>query len=293
MKSWLKYGDKVGVISPASGFNKDDFMKGLSLLESLGLKPVYDENIFNGKIGKLNGSDDFRMKDLLKHIDDSDISVIFCARGGYGSIKTLENIDDSIWRDFNKLIVGFSDITVFHSLLNKNSIKTLHAPMVASFSKNLETFNILFDALFGKTKIFEYNLKSFDSKNDNLDISGVLVGGNLAVLSSIIGTKFMLDIDDSKILFLEDISEPQYKIDRMLMQLKHSGVNPKAIILGQFTDSATIEEILETVSSIYPTKPLYYNLSVGHINYNLPLFLGVDVKINSSKLIISLEDNVF
>ncbi len=285
MKKWLNYGDKVAIISPASGFDKESFLSGVSLLESIGLNVVYNSEILDCKVGKLNGTDQFRAKNLLEYINDPEISVIFCARGGYGSIKTLESIDNSVWKGFNKLIVGFSDITVFHSLLNKHNIVTLHATMVASFSKNIDIFNKTFDALFGKVTTFEYSIKSFYKKDEESDYFGVLVGGNLAVLSSIVGTRFMININQSHILFLEDISEPQYKIDRMLMQLKLSGVNPKAIILGQFTESPKISEILETISSIYKEIPIFYNLNVGHIDNNLPLFLGVNVKITDSKLI--------
>jgi len=280
----LKKGDSVGIISPASPFKKESFLKGIEILKSYNLIPVYSENILNESTGYLNNNDDFRVGDFENYLSNEKINVIFCARGGYGSIRTLNQMNKDLLLNKKKLIIGFSDITVFHAYLNKNNISTLHGPMVASFHKHLPSTEKLFNILFGITKNIIFEIKALNHFKQQ--ISGVIVGGNFAVFNSLIGTQFLPDLKN-KILFLEDINEPLYKIDRMIMQLKLTQNLPNAIILGQFLDCGDLNDI-ELLFLENFDIPVYSNLNVGHFENNETLPLGVFATIDNNNLIIEL-----
>lgn len=280
----LKKGDSVGIISPASSFKKESFLKGVEILKSYGLIPVYNENILNETTGYLNNDDNFRVNDFENYLNDEKINVIFCARGGYGSIRTLNKLNRDLLLNKKKLIIGFSDITVFHAFLNKNNIPTLHAPMIASFHKHLPSTEKLFNILFGITKNILFEIKALNHFKQQ--ISGTIVGGNFAVFNSMIGTQFLPDLKN-KILFIEDINEPLYKIDRMIMHLKLTQNLPNAIILGQFLDCGNLNDIEKLFVENFDI-PVYSNLNVGHFENNDSLPLGVFASIENNQLIIKI-----
>ncbi len=283
---FLKEGDSVGIIAPASDFNKESFLQGIDYIKNMGFFPVYNGDLLNPSISSdyLMHDDEFRKNDLESLLSNKKINVILAVRGGYGSIRTLSSLNQRLLLSNKKVIVGFSDITAFHVFLNKHKQITIHGPMLNAFMRNEKSTNHLFNLLTRKEKLLTYEL----DEHENPDISGILTGGNLAVIASMAGTKFYSNFKN-KIVFLEDLNEPAYKIDRMLMQLKLSGFFPKAIILGQFMNcTENIEEIYDIFDDIFYDIPIYTGLNIGHEEETLSIPFGVKVKIRKDKLLIKL-----
>ncbi len=276
----MNFNKILGISSPSSDFDKNSFLKSLDIVKKYDYECIYDKDILNESKSYLKGSDLYRKNNLERLLKNNKIDKIIMARGGYGAIRTINILDKELLLNSKKLIIGFSDITVFHAFMNNNNKISLHGPMFAALSRNSYSRDNLFSLLNGKIK--SYDIKSLNKK-EKKSLSGVLVGGNLAVIASIIGTNYQLDIED-KILFLEDINEPLYKLDRMLMQIILSSKKPRAIILGQFTNCANIEEIKDLFSRLFDI-PIYYNLNIGHNDKTDSIFLGLEYNIIDEKLI--------
>ena len=264
----------IGITAPASDFNKKGFLEGIEYLKNRGFIPIFNKDIFKNSKNYLKGSDQYRKNSFEELLNDSRIKFIFMARGGYGSVRTLNSLDKKLLVKSKKILIGFSDITTFHIFMNNNNIATIHAPMVNAFTRDLESTEKLFSLLNGEKK--EYYLEVLRAGTNNIE--SILVGGNLAVILSLVGTKYQLNLKD-KILFVEDINEPLYKIDRMLMQLKLSSDKPKAIILGQFTDCGNIKEIETLFLNMFDNIPIYSKLDIGHFNKTDSIILGINYKI--------------
>ncbi len=271
----------IGVTAPASDFNKENFLKGIQYLKDNGYSPIFDKEILKDSSNYLKGDDNYRKKSFETLLNDERVNTIIMARGGYGSIRTLNLLDKELLLKRKPLLVGFSDITTFHVFMNNNNIPSLHAPMVNAFLRDIESTEKLFKVLKGDLDI-NYNLLAL---NGTHSIEGELIGGNLAVIISLIGTDYELKLNN-KILFLEDVNEPLYKIDRMLMQLILSKHKPKAIVLGQFLDCDKIEDIERLFLDIFSDIPIYSRLDVGHNNKTQTLPLGVRYKIDKNRLFL-------
>ena len=279
---FLKQGDKIGIFAPSSDFDQKEFSKGIETIKKEGLIPVYNKKLTEKSSGYLKFDDNFRKKHIEDLLLNKDIKVIIAARGGYGAIRTLNSLDRKLLIKSKKLIAGFSDITIFHVFMNKNNIPTLHSLMVAAFSRNKNATKQLFRILKGEIRELNYKLNGKNNKS----IKGYITGGNLAVITSLAGTKYFTDFKD-KILFLEDINEPLYKIDRMLMQLKLSNINPSAIVLGQFSNCGRYSDIISVFTKTLPSIPIFYGLNIGHINETESILLGMPVEINDFNLKIT------
>ncbi|SEF47486.1 muramoyltetrapeptide carboxypeptidase [Caloramator fervidus] len=291
----LKKGDKIGIIAPSSPvLNFEKFNKSVKLLESYGYKVILGKSCFL-KHGFLAGEDDVRAKDLNDFFSMKDVKAIFCLRGGYGSIRILDKIDFDIIDKNPKIFVGYSDITALLNIFfDKLKLVVFHGPMVGT-GEILDEFNFnsLLNCLTGKLTNLKVNLRPINRG----DIEGVIVGGNLSVLNSIIGTRYNIDLKD-KILFIEEINEEPYKIDRMLYTLKYMGVfdRLKGVILGQFVgcDSKDKEFNLEYVLNEFFSSvkvPVYYGLQVGHAERKITIPIGIKVKIFNDQLVF-LEEGV-
>lgn len=294
--AFLKIGDKIGIISTASKIDSDIINSAVNLLSSLGYFVELGENVFE-KLNQFAGSDYQRTSDLQLMLDDSEIKAIICSRGGYGTLRTIEKIN---WNSFiakPKWIVGFSDVTVLHSQLNQLRIASIHGVMPRYFfNDNIPStsFNSLISVLTGNKIRYEIPPSPF---NINGCANGELIGGNLSILYSLRGTPYDIDTRN-KILFIEDLAEYLYHLDRMLMNLKLGGKLQQlsGLIVGSFTglkDNETpfgksIEEIiLEHVSDF--NFPVVFNFPSGHQNNNLTLKLGCIVKIeaNTNKVLFT------
>jgi muramoyltetrapeptide carboxypeptidase len=289
---YLKKGDIVSIVAPARWMTAEEIAPSVELLESWGLKVKVGARVFT-QYNQLAGSDEERASDFNSMLNDQSIKAILCARGGYGTLRIIEKLDFSKFLQSPKWIIGYSDITVLHSFINEVlQIETLHAEMPVTFFKNGREVNLslqsLKDTLFGQMK--EYIIPSHQMNRQG-KANAILCGGNLSVLYSLRGTK--MDIDTAgKILFIEDLDEYLYHIDRMMMNFKIGGKleNLKALIVGGMNDmhdntvpfgKDAYEIIMDAVSEY--NYPVIFEFPAGHIPDNRAIIMGGVVDINANK----------
>lgn len=302
----LKKGDLIGIISPASTpSDLSKIEKGVKYLESLGYRVEVGENV-GKEHGYLAGSDDERLNDFHAMFKNKDVKAIFSVRGGYGSGRLLDKINYSLIKRNPKIFVGYSDITALHlALFKKAGLLTFAGPMLATdFSGKINTFaeENFWRILTSSKKIGKLhnpNGEKFYVLNSGR-AEGNILGGNLAVLTSIMGSEYFPSFKNS-ILFLEDIGETPYKIDRFFNQLKLAKIfnQTNGVILGRFTDcyekdksKSTIK--LNEVIDHYFSKlkiPVIYNFSHGHIKENITIPIGLNCKLNSSRCFVEITES--
>jgi muramoyltetrapeptide carboxypeptidase len=285
---YLSEGDSIGFVAPARSVHEMEVETAVKSFEKKGLKVILGRNLFNKQF-QFSGSDIERSNDMQDFLDNPEIKAIICVRGGYGSIRTIQNLNFDKFVKNPKWIVGYSDITVFHSYINSVlKIETLHAPMPFNFGKeNFDVFSIekIFEILFGNTIEYTFNSNLLNCQGK---AKGKLVGGNLSVLYSLRGTKFDIHTQN-KILFIEDIDEYLYHIDRMMMNLKLGGKldGLRGVIIGEMTDMKdnsipfgknVNEIILEFLKDA--NIPVCFGFPAGHGIQNFPLILGREVVLN-------------
>ncbi|MAS93668.1 MAG: LD-carboxypeptidase [Verrucomicrobiales bacterium] len=283
-------GSHLAIVAPAGPFDKEAFLLGVDwLCERYHVS--YSPEIFT-KSGYFAGSDDRRLSELRQAIENPDVDAILCARGGYGATRILPGLDLEAIRAANKTIVGFSDITALHNLWAEAGVRSIHAPMVAALGKASEAIRTKWiEALEHPETERKWHLKRIDGGANGAE--GVLVGGNLAVLGALNGTPFTPKLK-GKILFLEDVGERPYRIDRMLTTLKQSGWFDvvSGVVLGAFTegdpgpDGTSVDDVFcEHFSEL--DCPVLAGLSAGHISENVPLNFGAPAKIVGDCLIVN------
>ncbi|WP_139905912.1 S66 peptidase family protein [Clostridium thermarum] len=287
----LKYGDTIGVIAPASPEDRSVIEEKLTVLKELGFKIKAGKHLYDHK-GFLAGDDIHRAEDLMSLFYASDIKMVLCFRGGYGTMRLLPHLDLDVIKSNPKIFMGFSDITVLLNIFyQKLGLITFHGPMVNSDLKDSTTLNSMLTTLMEGDRPYNiYNPPDTPLNYINFkdSVEGRIVGGNLALICSTLGTKYEINTDN-KILFLEDVDEPPYKVDRMLTQLILSGKlhRCKAILLGQFTDctlphyerSLTLEEVIK--DRIYNLGvPTCSNFMSGHGSPKLTLPIGAKVALD-------------
>ena len=289
----LKIGDTISIIAP-SGVLKDydEYMyKSISLMESWGLNVVLGSNIYDS-YGHFSSSDANRQKDFQNAIDDNKIKAIWCARGGYGAMRIIDKINYDNLLKHPKWVIGYSDITAIHNDIHNLGVESLHGVM----SKSLEDISVddesikkLKDIIFGKGEL-HYVIES-NKYNITGEASGKLVGGNLTLLQSLLQSKSSIDTTN-KIIFIEEVGEYLYHIDRMLHSLKRADYFSKCsgLIVGDFTDirknetkfGKNLYEIINEIVKEY-NFPVIYGFPAGHGQKNLPLIFGRNVEISVSK----------
>jgi len=275
----LKIGDKIGVISTARKITLDELAPAIKTIESWELKVELGSNLFEAD-NQFSGTIEQRSTDLQTMIDDDSIKAILCARGGYGTVQIIDNIDFSKLKNKPKWIVGYSDVTVLHSHLNKLGIASLHATMPINFKTNAkESLASLKNGLFGNENNILCGPHPFNKFGK---VEAEIVGGNLSILYSLLGSNSDVDTD-GKILFIEDLDEYMYHVDRMMINLKRNGKlkNLKALIIGGMSDmndntipfGKTAEEIiLEYIKEF--DFPVCFNFPAGHLDDNRTLVFG-------------------
>lgn len=280
--SIVKTGDKAIIISP-SGCVDETFITGAkNLLLGWGLD-IEIAPFAKEEFGRYGGTVDQRLSDLQNSFDNKSIKMILCSRGGYGIVHLLSKLNFDNIRKNPKWLVGFSDITALHLALLQNGIASVHAPM----ARHLTEYPFDASTALLKKVLFEkdltYNLYSH-SFNRSGNVKGRLVGGNLAVLTGLIGTSYM-KLPNKPILFIEDVGEAPYKIDRMMWQLKLSGILEKlsGLIIGQFSEykedplmGATVYESILAMVKEYK-YPVVFDFPVGHVEDNYALIHGAKV----------------
>ena len=276
----LQTGDKVAIVATARCIAKKDLKPAVNLLKLWGLQPVLGSSIGLQEY-QFAGSDEERAADFQQQINDPNIKAIWCAKGGYGSIRILDLVDFSILKTQPKWIIGYSDVTAIHLHLQSMGVASLHAQMASGIEgKSASTSDELKHVLFGKKLQIEYASRHPNQVNG--EVKAEVLGGNLSVLYSAIGSYSMPDFTN-KILFIEDLDEYLYHIDRMMQNLKRSGLLSRisGLIVGGMTDmndnatpfGKTAEEIIfEIVKDL--NIPVAFNFPAGHVETNLPLIFG-------------------
>lgn len=294
---FLSPGDTVGVVAPASWFPYEELADGLRILREDWQLNVIEGDSLHAIDGPFAGSDDLRRADLQRLFDDPSVRAIFAARGGYGCYRIADNLDLSGLQSNPKWLVGFSDVTVLLSLLCNHGLVSLHGLMPRQFGDpdREESLASVRQWLFGQAPTH------YDTPAHPLNrfgqATGPLVGGNLTLLINSIGTPTDLDFA-GKILFIEDIDETLFSLDRMMTQLRRSGRLAKlaGLVVGQFTDMRSnvslpfgkdANQIIADAVSAY-AYPVLFDFPAGHVAYNIALPIGKTVQ-----LVIDAEQATF
>lgn len=279
----LQFNDKAVILSP-SGKIEECFVKdAATVLESWGLIPEISENALC-ESGRFSGFVEQRLSDLQNAFDDPDVRLILCSRGGYGAVHLLDKLDFTCMKINPKWLIGYSDISALHAALQANGIMSIHGPMAKHFAvEGAEDVSVRYtkSILAGQSINYQVPIIRNGHLNRLGKASGRLFGGNLAVFCGLLGTKFAR-IPLNGILFIEDIGEAPYKVDRMIYQLKLAGVFDRisGLIVGQFTDyeedndmyCGLKESILNAVSEY--SFPVCFGFPVGHVKLNFPVIMG-------------------
>ncbi len=294
---YLKPGDLVALVSTSSKVPTDEIKLGIQTLESWGLKVQTGRFIFE-KWGTLAGTDEQRIQDLQWAISHSTIKAIFCTRGGYGLTRIIDQLDWSPFFIHPKWIIGYSDATALLLAASNQNVASIHGPMAIHLAKIEQTEAIfeLKEFLFGRQTSWTRSLQS-DLESDNpVVISGNLVGGNLTLLVNELGTNHSVP-SEGAILFIEEIGEPGYKVDRMLVHLSRCGKlqSAKAIVLGHFTDCEPGEFPLSPVQSVNQLVngkvPIFTGMPSGHDLPSMPFLHGFPAQIFRKNGIWQLEQH--
>lgn len=268
---------KIALVAPARKITPDEIAFAVDYIKNRGFEVVYDERLFLS-YNQFAGSDEERAAVFQQYLDDPDIDAIMCVRGGYGTIRIIDKLNFDKFLQRPKWIVGYSDITVLHAKLQSIGVESLHATMPINFQDNTQrAIDSLFDALTGKK--IDYDLKNIPV---DMDLDAEVVGGNISVLYSLLGSDIFPDTD-GKILFIEDLDEYLYHIDRMMMAFKRAGKldKIKGLVIGRMTkmhDNAvpfgmTAEEIIsESVKE--KNVAVVFDFPAGHVDDNMALVLG-------------------
>lgn len=298
----LQKGDTVGVIAPASPPNLENLERGLEYLQGLGLKVKKGRSV-NETYGYLAGTDQERLDDLHEMFLDKEVKAIICACGGYGTARIAAMIDYEIVRKNPKIFWGYSDITFLHTAFRQETgLVTFHGPMLASDIGKEDTHALSRD---GFLQLFHPEALSYTEQFSPLEVvvagtaSGQLIGGNLSLLVSTLGTKFEIDTK-GKLLFIEDINEEPRSVDRMLNQLYMAGKLDEAsgILVGDFCDctskreqSLTLDEVINHYLKL-ASKPALKGFQIGHCNPHISIPLGVNATMNTMEKILIVESGI-
>lgn len=284
----LQRGDKIAILSPASIINHDYVNDAVKVLKSQGWEPYIATNAL-GKSGNYSGTIEQRLGDIKTALADPNVRAILCSRGGYGVVHLLDELDKLPLHDDPKWIIGFSDISAIHALMTNKGIASIHASM----TKHLSEFSGKDDDAIALFKILKGELPTYNFEHNEYNrigsVSGRIVGGNLAVLAQLIRTPFDVFEKDT-ILFIEDICEPIYKVERILYQLKLSNILPnlKGLIVGQFTEwsaNANYKCMNDMISDMIApySYPVVFDAPIGHVEHNIPIIENAEIVLSVSK----------
>lgn len=288
--SYLKVGDSVAIVAPSGILNNrgKEINQAKALLESWGLKVMIGAHVFN-KAGHFAGTDEERAEDFQKALDNPNIKAIWSARGGYGTVRILDKLDYTDFKKQPKWLIGYSDITALHNQIHNEGIESIHALMCTSLTDDLEeikeTVATFKGAIFGKH--LSYTVPS-NKHNKQGTAKGQLVGGNLTLLHTMLGSETSINTD-GKILFIEEIGEYKYHIDRMLQSLKRAGYfdNCAGVIVGDVSKmrknttpwGKSIEKLILDALTEY-SFPILFDFPAGHEDDNRALILGRNISLN-------------
>jgi muramoyltetrapeptide carboxypeptidase len=284
----LKAGDKIAICSPASIINPDFVAGAVAELTRQGWEPVVMPHAL-GRCGNYSGSIDERLADMVEALTNAEYRAVLCSRGGYGVVHLLDRLSQLNLREDPKWVIGFSDISAMHALMHSQGIASVHSSMAKAITQgDANPDNATLYAILRGSK------PSYELPHHELNVpgnaTGTLLGGNVAVLADLISTPFNMMKPDT-VLFIEDIAEPIYKIERILYQLRLNGVLPslRALIVGQFTEYkpdanfASMEQMIHNMVADYG-YPVVFNAPIGHVDHNIPLVEGATVSLTGTHL---------
>ncbi len=285
---FLHVGDTVSVVAISSKLSKKADTSFIRTIASWGLTVKLGEHLFSQEEGWFAGSDRERATDLQRAIDDSSVRAVIFYKGGYGAVRTLDYLDLERLRSHPKWLVGFSDVTVLHQALRKVGVESIHGTMPVLFKTDtleIDTSTLsLRDALFGKISSYRTPRHVYNRLGR---AEGRLVGGNLSLIYALNGTDLDDDLEEPSVLFIEDVGENIYHIDRMMQNLKRSGklARAKAIVVGYFSKmkgekewGADVESLINTYTAPLGI-PVIFGFPAGHANPNMSLYMGRQVSV--------------
>jgi muramoyltetrapeptide carboxypeptidase len=296
---YLQKGDTIGIVCPAGYMAAEKVQTCINTLQEWGYQAKIGKTVGSESQTYFSGTDEERLNDFQQMLDDDEVKAVLCGRGGYGTGRIIDGIDFKKFSKQPKWIIGYSDVTVLHSHLYSNYyISSLHAPMAGAFNndgyKN-EYVLSLKNALEGKKIKYTVPVHEFNKKGEAI---GELIGGNLALLAHLVGTDSDIKTR-GRILFIEDVGEYSYNVDRMLYQLKRSGKLSRlaGLIIGGFTDMKDTErpfgksvfEIIKEIIQEYD-YPFCFDFPVSHSDKNYALKVGVGYKLKIGKSKVTLEE---
>ncbi len=293
--AFLNPNDQIRIISP-SGFIHPEFIDGATkVLTNWGLQ-VTEGKFARNEYGRFAGTRQQRIADLQDALNDSTVKAIICSRGGYGIAQIIDKLDFTEFIKSPKWLIGFSDVTILHNAITNLGFASIHGIMakhLTELSGDAEPVIRLREILFGTMPTYTF---PSHHQNKNGSASGKLIGGNLSVLMALRGSQFDLDYSGA-ILFIEDIAENPYHIDRMMQNLRFSGVlaHLSGLIIGQFSDCDEDPLMMQTISEIILDAvseynfPVCFNFPAGHVDYNLPLILGKNTQLEVTSKNVSLK----
>ena len=285
----LQLNDQIRIISPAGSINPEYIDGAIKVLTNWGFR-VTEGEYARSEYGRFAGTPEQRLSDIQQAFDDPTVKAVLCSRGGYGVAQIIDKLDFSKFVEHPKWLIGFSDITILHNTITNLGISSIQGVMAKQFFElpdDSEQLQRVKDILFGILPA--YNLPN-EQNNRTGQAHGRLIGGNLSVLMALRGSRYDLNYKDS-ILFLEDVGEKPYQIDRMIQNLRFSGVLEQlsGLVAGQFSECdedplmmQTIQEIILNAVKEYD-YPVCFNFPAGHVDYNLPIISGSKVSLLVTK----------
>ena len=292
---FLKKGDTIAIVAPAGILKNRNatIQKAKKLADSWGLKVVLGKNLFNQN-NHFSGTDNERCQDFQEALDNPNIKAIWAARGGYGSVRILELLDFSKFKNNPKWIIGYSDITAFHNHIHNLGVETIHGMMATSLEEKpeeiTETITSFKKALFGEKISYTIESSKYNRILESNVIEGQIIGGNLAILTSMLGSDSQMNTEN-KILFIEEIGEYKYSIDRMLQSLKRAGYFTKvnAVVVGNMSlikknSTKWGSSIEQLILDVLPENvPVLFNFPAGHEADNRALIFGRNAHLEVNK----------
>lgn len=283
--AYLKKGDKIGIITPSGSVDPIFIDGAVKWINRCGYEAIVAPHA-KGQHGRFCGTIEERLADIQMMFDRDDIKAILCSRGGYGAVQLLDSIEMDGFIKHPKWLIGYSDITALHQLIAQHNIASLHAPMARHMTEDPTNDASLHLIWMLKGKSLDYPIIENHSLNIKGEYEGQLIGGNLAVFASLMGSKYT-NIPEGSILFLEDIAERAYAIDRMMWNLKVGGIFNRisGLIIGQFTDcnedAGMYDDIYTSIRKMIEAYniPIAFNFPVGHVADNYPLMHGANHKL--------------
>ncbi len=289
LPAFLKSGDQVGIVAPGGKVDKVALEKGCSVIKSYGFEPVLSRYIFE-ESGYLAGSDEVRASSLMSMFLDSDIKAVICARGGYGSMRIASMLDYDKIAENPKFFTGFSDISILLAeIWKKSRLITYHSPMISTLAfSDMDSADFFFSVLKGEWN-HEYQACNINRSRDYEVVEGISVCGNMTVFCHTAGTSFQPDWKNC-VVFLEDVNEPLYRLDRMLLQMRLAGMfeGVRAVVLGEFKGCGDFSSVIDlfTRELNFSGIPVFIWPEIGHGCRNLVVPFGLNVMVDSGSGVI-------